>query len=343
MARLYKTVKPSGGDYTTLQACLDANKKDLRAGTGSDEYFDIEIDGSWSSADTTAATTTGYTTDSTHYINIYTTATARHNGRSAAASGGTNYRLVVAVTALTVTVSDLIVDGLEISSRGSAYADCRGIFANGDAITGGCIIKNNVVHDCYDTGYYAIGVGIYMHRGGLVYNNIVYNCGAQGLSSGGDYGANISFYNNTIYNYNLRNGSYPGLIVVGANNSTTNVKNNLVIAGANGGACFSIGSGTSSNNGGSDTSGDTDNLTTSEFVSVTGGSENLHLATGATSIDAGTSLSGVFTVDIDGTTRSGTWDIGADEYASAATGQPLSKRLGGIPFARQSSAGISRW
>src|SRR3990167_10661052 len=75
--QLKKTVKPSGGDYTSLEACMNANEQDLVA---ADKYFDVEIDGTWSSADTTAVTIENYTTDATHYINIYTTATARHLG-----------------------------------------------------------------------------------------------------------------------------------------------------------------------------------------------------------------------------------------------------------------------
>jgi len=50
------------------------------------------------------------------------------------------------------------------------------------------------------------------------------------------------------------------------------------------------------------------------FVSTTGGSEDLHLKAGADAINVGTSLSGTFTDDIDGETRSGTWDMGVDEY-----------------------------
>src|SRR3990167_2105406 len=84
--QLLKTVKPSGGDYTSLEACMNANEQDL---VTADKYFDVEIDGTWSSADTTAVTIENYTTDATHYINIYTTATARHLGAWA-----TNYYML---------------------------------------------------------------------------------------------------------------------------------------------------------------------------------------------------------------------------------------------------------
>lgn len=52
-----------------------------------------------------------------------------------------------------------------------------------------------------------------------------------------------------------------------------------------------------------------------EFVSET---DDFHLAAGSTALkDGGYSLSGTVDYDIEGDARSGTWDIGADEYISA--------------------------
>src|SRR3990167_4525241 len=79
VTQLKKTVMPSGGDYTSLEACMNANEQNL---VTADQYFDVEIDGTWSSADTTAVTIENYTTDATHYINIYTTSAARHTGKA---------------------------------------------------------------------------------------------------------------------------------------------------------------------------------------------------------------------------------------------------------------------
>ena len=59
-----------------------------------------------------------------------------------------------------------------------------------------------------------------------------------------------------------------------------------------------------------------------QFVSITSGSEDLHLKSGAACINAGTDLSGTFTDDIDGETRptgANTWDVGADEDGGDAT------------------------
>ena len=77
--QLKKTVKPSGGDYTSLEACMNANEQNL---VTADKYFDVEIDGDWSGGnDTSHCTIHNYTTDVTRYINIYTTATAFHGGK----------------------------------------------------------------------------------------------------------------------------------------------------------------------------------------------------------------------------------------------------------------------
>jgi hypothetical protein len=59
------------------------------------------------------------------------------------------------------------------------------------------------------------------------------------------------------------------------------------------------------------------------FVSITGGSENLHLhSSGHDALDAGLDLASVFTDDIDGGTRPGgvAWEIGADEISASAAG-----------------------
>lgn len=60
------------------------------------------------------------------------------------------------------------------------------------------------------------------------------------------------------------------------------------------------------------------------YVSGTNSLSDFHLKSGADAIDAGTDLSGTFTTDIDGVTRSGTWDIGADEYSAGSAGIPMS-------------------
>ena len=54
------------------------------------------------------------------------------------------------------------------------------------------------------------------------------------------------------------------------------------------------------------------------FADTTAYDFHLH-SSDTTAKDAGTDLSGTFTDDIDGDTRSGTWDIGADESQASAS------------------------
>ncbi len=66
------------------------------------------------------------------------------------------------------------------------------------------------------------------------------------------------------------------------------------------------------------------------FTSITGGSEDVHIASASQLVGIGTDLSATFTTDIDGDTRptgANTWDIGCDEYV-AAGGTP--QELAGV-------------
>lgn len=74
----------------------------------------------------------------------------------------------------------------------------------------------------------------------------------------------------------------------------------------------------------------TSKSSSNQFVSTTGGSEDLHLKTGADAIDAATDLGTTPTgveIDIDGRDRDAegdTWDIGADEFVVAGGFKPPS-------------------
>lgn len=314
--QLKKTVCPSGCDYTSLEACMNANEQNL---VTADKYLDVEISGTWSSADTTAVTIHNYTTDATRYINIYTTGSARHDGREKAVSGRSNYVLsVTSGLCFNINAVNITIDGLEITSPkgdGSANGGIRSITSAFDGI-----IKNNIFHDIgYPDGYWqSAAIFTNDYSSVTMFNNIIYKVRGGGIRVYNEYGGTKNIYNNTVYAYGRNGEGYPGIhIGIGT------VKNNLVInsLGSTGGDYLYVGSVTTGTNGASDTTGTPDgldNLTASNlFVNVTAGSEDLHLKAGASAIDAGTDLGSPYNVDIDGTTRSGTWDIGADEYVSA--------------------------
>lgn len=167
------------------------------------------------------------------------------------------------------------------------------INSNGGSVTG-AIVRNNVLYDCDD---HCI--------------NIVY----------GDSDT-VSVQNNTI-----KDGTDVGVQIQPYNtgaSATVNLYNNLA---DNNLTDFNVsgGSGTYNhdNNASSDTSSPDDAHDSSTFTFANAGSDDFHLSeSDSDAIDLGTDLSGSFTDDFDGDTRSGTWDIGFDELAGGGGGGP---------------------
>ena len=299
---LKKTVKPSGGDYTSLEACMNANEQDL---TG-DGWFTVEIDGSWSSADTTAVTIHNYTTTASDYINVYTTSTARHDGRANLVSEKDSYRIDLngSGNPIIIETSYVIIDGLEITRWN--YGDAVYVGSSKD----GCVIKNNIIHSPLSQrrGIAYYGGNSVNHK---MYNNILYGDTNIEVS-----GSGWEIYNNTVYGY--------GGTAFNRGSGTPILKNNI---GNGNDIDFSGGWGESATNISEDaTSPDGASYQGANgiavFVSTTAGSEDFHLASNDTkAINRGTDLSATFTTDIDGQTRptgAGTWSIGADEYVAEA-------------------------
>ena len=308
--QLKKTVCPSGCDYTALETCMNANEQNL---VTADKYFDVEISGTWSSADTTAVTIHNYTTDSTRYINIYTTGNARHAG----VYSTSKYRMYVKNGCISISGDNtyLTIDGLIINVYAEEDYTWVGSGISSTAIPQ-ITIKNNVIKRTGSTlGAVSSGSGISWGGatyGGVLkaYNNIIYSFAKNGTAHDGlgiafsQYNGTGYIYNNTIYNCDK--GINQG------NTSTGYTKNNIVQSSSN--YDYSLEDAGSNN---LDDDGTGDITATLDFVSKTAGSEDFHLAASDTAaIDAGADLSGTFTTDIDGTTRSGTWDIGADEYVA---------------------------
>ena len=306
---LYKTVKPSGGDYTSLEACMNANEQNL---TG-DGWFDVEIDGTWSSADTTGVTIHNYITTAVDYINIYTTAAARHKGIwstsyyiNSPASGDNIY---------VAGVDNIYITGLQFLKANAMYMRCIDLDASGSIYISKNIIK------AITANYASSGVLINSNCGSgtAIFNNIVYQSGGAENFTGLNnwYSINASMYSNTVYGCSLGINAY--------STGTTIVKNNICY---NNTTDYSGTFGTTStNNLSKDATAPPLNTyyvsKTLTFTNTGSGTEDFHLVSGDTdAIDKGADTSGEgaplnFTDDIDGVTRSGTWDIGADEYVAA--------------------------
>lgn len=325
-SQLKHTVMPSGGDFTSLDAAIDHLVASHANLVTADVYADIEIDGTWSSADTTLVDITGITADATRYINIYTTAAARHDGKWDTGA----YILIPdedESVSLNIESSYVTVSGLQIKVTSNASrTEYLAVIRIQSGVN--CTIKNNILTG--KTGITNSNCIILKSDAGspqYIYNNIVFNFIGTGISldnEGGDQYAYI--YNNTVFN--CTTGIYTGRW------AKHTIKNNIVTNCTTDFSGYFLASYNNATDG--DTaptaeisSGDRVEQTFS-FVDTTSGSEDLHLASNdAGAIGYGTSsVDSLFTDDIDGQTRT-SWDIGADEYVAAAGATPRSN-----PFSR---------
>jgi hypothetical protein len=213
---------------------------------------------------------------------------------------------------LTITVSNVTVKNAELSRNG-AYTSTRNIYiydATNITIERSIIWAGSSFIADAGTGMVAVtpSAGTYTFR-----NNIMYDCARTCLESVSASGITWNVYNNTAVNANR---SAFQIQQDGAG-GTTNIKNNICQTVGAGYYCYDLAATTlnTGNNISSDaTSPDTDYRSkTISFVDA--GADNYHLAAGETdAIDAGADLSATgFSNDYDGDSRTGTWDIGADE------------------------------
>lgn len=312
-----KSVKVSGGDYTSLTAAEAGEQRNLVA---ADEVAVIQIDGVWALADTTPVVIGGWTTDATRYIRIYTTAMARHKGKWSTSA----YRL----SALTADVLGIYqeyvrIEGLQIENTNTSPS-----ITAVRSVNGVWLLSNFIRTAITDNIGQGINIGTYgAGRVNIIVNNIIQmlsiNPSSVGLiieSTHTDY-----IYNNTIIS-NARG------ILSGWDVNSTCI-NNLVRAVL---ACFIVYAGSNhSHNASIDaTAPGTNSRINQTFTFENWAAGDFHLATSDTGAkDFGKDLSldpnYPFNIDIDGDIRTVTWDIGADEVVQqgGAVLQPPKNRI----------------
>lgn len=305
--QLLKTVKPSGGDYTTLQSCISANTQDL---VTNDKWFDIEIDGTWSAADTTAVNVTGYTTDATRYINIYTTTAARHQGYWSTnyyhlSTGGSN------TPTLKISNNFVTVTGLQAKHTSGTSSNYHAAFY---------IAATNLTMK-KDIAYANAGPAIYgeVDRANImIQNSFAISTSNSGIRLSGKWSDAPS--QQVLNSVAVSEGSGNGIMSV---TYAITVKNCYAYSAS--GNDYGINT-NKTTCAAADTTGEPSSLdsigySTSSgayFINVTSGSENFHIGSSSSLKDAGTDLSSTFTDDIDGQTRINTWDVGVDEIIDAS-------------------------
>ncbi|MFC1510744.1 right-handed parallel beta-helix repeat-containing protein, partial [Candidatus Omnitrophota bacterium] len=280
-----------------------------------DEQWNIACYGD--AVDTTILSVSGWTTDSDNYLKIFTPVsssevgtTQRHTGVWSAGA----YTMKASDTwddLLTVSDNYVHIEGIQIDLDDVEALDGIFVSNSGDgSLVYNCIIKNG------KKGYggaKAIEFADYSQDSSAI-NNIIYDT-EEGIYVINPYNE-IYLYNNTIYNCDK------GIYVTGSRTDTY-AFNNLAYDNTtdfdgnyNAASDYNFSKDDTAPDDGNSIHGDTDGATP-DFVSTTGGSEDLHLQSTSDAIDAGDDLSGTFTDDIDGDTRSD-WDIGADEYVAGA-------------------------
>lgn len=275
------------------------------------------------SADDTTAVgdTTAVTTDSTRYLRIFTptdtatqcNASQRHRGKV----DTSRYRIVTGNGGGGVNITGtkyIRVEGLQIkctNSQQDGATNSRPALRAEHATAGGATyIEQNVIQLAqYGADWWGIRTG-YSSSVNRVSNNIVIGKG----SSDGNYGiygnGTLYAYNNTFYNIGT-GGFFIWEYVT--------LKNNLL---ATVGAAWEYNpvytSVTQSYSASTGTVSGTGSRSNQTFTFVDAANGDLHLTSGDTGAKGyGTDLSAdanyAITLDIDGATRSGTWDIGADQ------------------------------
>lgn len=312
----------SSGHYASLQAAItgEVSANPNLTAAGMNGILNIEI--SMTTADTTAVCITGFTTDATHYVNIYTTAAARHSG----VYSTSKYRIEPASGAYysieILAVNFVTIDGIQtyyLNPGAASYYDCisfHGCSSSAAKFT----FKNNIIKGASGVAgaLEFIGAEIWDCGAGSVmnaYNNIIYGFTGGTADYIGltvwDSDCTLYAYNNTICGCKSGLKAYEGTLVAKNNicyNNTVDYEGTFHSS--------------STNNLASDTTTPEYNTYYDSKTLTFMGTGDYRLCSSDTdAIDHGADLhedaNCSFTTDIVGTTRSGTWDIGAFEYIAS--------------------------
>lgn len=318
MADTIKTVKSSGGDYSSLSAWEAGQQKSISAG-------DTEQAECYSFVDTTYVIIDGWTTVATGYIRVYTPTAERHNG-----TAGAGYRLNVATDFRNCIVcyeEFARFEGLSFS-QGVSVGSPTCFYNFPGSATSDVRLEQSIVTNCTST-YWAIYNGSGVLKVG--------NCAILHSAGGGIQ----TVWDNAAPTTHIHNCSLGNVAGVGISRSsgTVNAKN-CYVSSAGSEYSGTVTRTTCAHASATVFSGSTASIAfdTGNFVNVTSGSSDLHLASGASSTlkTGGTDLSAdanyPFSTDIDGDTRSD-WGIGADEYVAAGGATTR-----GMPFGARGTA-----
>lgn len=327
MAVVTKTLKSSGGDYSLMSTWESTEQTDL---VSAGDSHVLECYNDWPSGLSDSVAISGWTTGASNTITIKAAAGEEHAG--------------------------VIGGGFWITSAsGAGTISCSQYYTVLEGIESVCTATNanQVTSSFRVTGYYCtlrrcIGKAASASSGGFYNggsNNTYENCLSHSNAGAGFIGTgryatlrNVTAVNNSTYG--IRNqetnpvfySSFTATNCVAYGNTTADWEDAS-------GADKWTGTGTGYNGSGDGTepgaTGAVSTVASTDFTDYSGGDYSVS-GTGSALYDAGTDLSGTFTDDITGATRS-QWDIGAYEYISVGgatnpkgpLGHPLHGPFGG--------------
>lgn len=336
MAEVITSVGTSARDYSTWTLW----EADDGGGTGSDDVIGEGYDDSAFVESVEVNTTTPIS------LTMRPATGEGHDG-----TAGTGVRIVSPGSYATYVVQlasskPTTLSGIEIDGDDSAIYGVQ-VTASGHTV------KRCIVHAVHYNDGQTAGIAI-SNVNANVLNTIIYDVVSSatgsapccGILNAGGTGRTYYFLNNTIYGVTNGAGSGPAY---GMNDLDSvagyHVKNNIVMGtgGATSGAILDFDvQGTSvddatnmSSDDTADDGGGSGNLinqtAADQFVSITGGMEDLHLKSGSDAIGAGTDLGTSPTgveIDIDGRDRDAqgdTWDMGAHQFVGGGGGDLTNK------------------
>lgn len=319
-----KTVKSSGGDYTSLSGWEAGQQGDL---VTADEIRQAEC---YAMEDTSAVVISGWTTDATRYWRIYTPAAERHDGKWNTGK----YRHNPTNSVYNLDISDSTVtgyiEGLQFRNNYTVANTPRcilGRHSSGTVYVSACVLV------MASSGSVTSSQIIGWDYGGnyKIWNNVFINDGGTGCTGYSIAGTSY-VYSNTFRDCALAMQRAGGTIVAKNNliDQCTTAASGTFAAGTDYNATNNASMGYTVTGG-----GNTHDRTSQTFTFVDAANDDFHLASGDTAAkDFGTDLSAdanlAFSDDVDGVTRSGTWDIGADE--TAAGGGRTTKNTRAFPL-----------
>lgn len=327
MATITKSIGTSSRDYSTItswEADLDNGAVYASGDTAVGECYDD------------SAFDESVTIDGGGTVGLVKTVLTVASGQRHDGTAGTGARIVgtaargVVLTGHASIKRDVMWLELNENGYGNLYLiELQATIGNEVQSVQNVILHGQVGGSGSDRCIYNNGFGV-TNGPNRVTNSIVYDF-HQGAGFGGIAG--ISLNQGDLYNVTIHDGTgASGATATGQTGGST-IQNCVITDQKT--ACFSV---STDHNASSDSSATgTGSLTSvsaaATYVSTTGGSEDLHLKSGASCIDAGTDLVTTPTnvnIDINGRDRDSngdTWDIGAHEFVGAApVGMTLRRR-----------------